>query len=104
LDFQILVQLAGQLAVMAVVVEAVTEIFKKCFPEGSLNESAKQALSIVVSIAVIMVSPVAFAANQIINTITRIIVAILISRGSNYVHDLAKTIRGAATSFEKTKE
>lgn len=97
IDLTVLLQYSGYLALMAFFVEYATEIIKANVPERfakTMNDDVKKAIALVVSFVIfIFVSPLQPFQNPAANTMVNIFALLLVSRGSNFVHDFFKLLR-----------
>lgn len=87
--------LLGSIIGVAALAEALTE-FAKLFVGDRMSQRADVATAAAIGIicALIFVHPGLATTGQ--NLVIQVLVGILASRGANYVHDLAKALRGAA--------
>lgn len=96
LDFAVLLSYANQLVLTAVVVEALTEMVKYNLPDpiyNRLNSDSKKLIALVISALCFAVAPLKPLASTMPNVLLNIVAIIVVSRGSNAVHDFLKLIR-----------
>ncbi|WP_350344451.1 hypothetical protein PRVXT_000865 [Proteinivorax tanatarense] len=88
------------LVILAILVEFTIEIIKNSFP--SLKDYKTQILSIIFGVAISITTRTGLLAALNIDTTTPIIdyflTGLIISRGSNVVHDLIKKLNAKTTS------
>ena len=89
-----MVEMVTQLVIIAILVEALTEVFKSVFKDGRLNKSS--ILSIVVGLILAFTIDldlfVAIGLTPTIPVIGVVATGLLISRGANFVHDTMSKI------------
>ncbi len=89
-----MVEMVTQLIIIAILVEALTEVFKSVFKDGRLNKSS--ILSIVVGLILTFTINldlfVAIGLTPTIPVIGVVATGLLISRGANFVHDTMSKI------------
>lgn len=89
-----MVEMVTQLVIIAILVEALTEVFKSVFKDGRLNKSS--ILSIVVGLILAFTIDldlfVTIGLTPTIPVIGVVATGLLISRGANFVHDTMSKI------------
>jgi amino acid transporter len=96
-DFSVLLDYSSYLVLAAFIVEIVTEIIKENLPEkvrAQLNADAKRLIALVVSVLLfVVVSPLRPFDNDRYNLLMNLVAVLVVSRGSNFVHDFYKLLR-----------
>jgi multidrug transporter EmrE-like cation transporter len=86
----------NNIAITAIVTEATTEAFKNILSQSNANVKPiyVQLFSVLVGVllAFTLQLDITYAINQQIDFVGLVVTGILISRGSNYLHDLITTI------------
>lgn len=102
LDFSLLPVYAGYLFLMAAITEACTEVIKSILPENiaaRLGETDKRLMALIVSIVLFIVAPL-----PNVHIVVNLIVAVVVSRGANFVHDFLKIVRQLASKQTEDPE
>lgn len=96
-DFSVLLDYSSYLVLAAFIVEVITEVIKDNLPEGiqaKFNADAKKFVALVVStVLFLVISPLKVFDNAGYNAFVNLVAALVVSRGSNFVHDFYKLLR-----------
>ena len=84
-----MVEMVTQLVIIAILVEALTEVFKSVFKDGRLNKSSilSIAVGLILAFTIDLDLFVAIGLTPTIPVIGVVATGLLISRGANFVHD-----------------
>lgn len=104
-DFSVLFDYSSYLVLAAFIVEIVTEIIKDNLPESiraKLNADAKKVIALMVTVLIfLVVSPLKPYDNAGYNLLINLIATLVVSRGSNFVHDFYKLLRQAVENKQQ---
>lgn len=103
-DFSVFLNYAAQLVFVAVVAEALTEIVKNNLPESlysRINADTKKLIAFLISAACFAVAPLKPFPEPLPNAFANLVAIVVVSRGSNCVHDFLKLIRQAVENLQQ---
>lgn len=98
MSLDVITDVLVQILILAVIAEAVVEVIKTLIPARYLTSELKQQISVATGVTLAMVSPFTlFPGGAIAFQVAgKLLVGLLIGRGSNGIHDLIKILRGLA--------
>lgn len=104
IDFSVLPSYIAQLILVAIVVEALSEIVKDNLPlsvQKGLNADAKKLIALLMTALCFAVAPLTPFKSIGQNLVINIAAILAVARGSNFLHDFMKLIQESANAKKK---